>query len=294
MQITESLKSHLNHKLSSLLGQKVVIQTYTKLHGGSVNYSYQIETNREPFFIKLNRADSFPNMFGLEQLGLHTIEESNTLEVPRIIAEGECEGIAYLILEFIETGKETNSFWEKFGRQLAALHQIKEKQFGLAYSNYIGSLPQSNELTEDWSTFFGQQRIMSQAKMAFDSARIDQSLLSQLESIINNLNNLFPLATPSLLHGDLWSGNFMVHANGNPIVIDPAIYFGNREMDLAMSLLFGGFQKRFYDAYQEVYPLSKAWETRVDLCNVYPLLVHVNLFGASYAQRLKSAIKRYL
>lgn len=294
MQITESLKNHINSKLTSLLGREIAIKYYTKLHGGSVNYSYQIATNRGPFFIKLNRADSFPNMFSLEQLGLQTLKESNTLEVPTIIAEGEHDGVAYLVLEFIEVGQETSLFWETFGRQVAALHQIKEKQFGLTYSNYIGSLPQSNELVEDWSTFFGEQRIMAQAKMAFDSARIDKALLSELESIANNLDQLFPLATPSLLHGDLWSGNFMVHANGNPILIDPAIYYGNREMDMAMSLLFGGFQKRFYDAYQEVYPLSEAWETRVDLCNVYPLLVHVNLFGASYAQRLKSAIKRYL
>lgn len=294
MQITESLKDHLNQELSQRLEEKIEIFDFAKLHGGSVNYSFLLRTNKKAFFMKLNDALAFPNMFALEVDGLDAIKKTKTLNVPDSILEGKFNEMSYLVLDFIESRQTGSAFWENFGKELANLHQNTQKEFGLGYSNYVGSLKQGNSVTDSWSEFFGNNRIMTQAKMAYDNGRIDFSLMRDLEHLSQKSSQYFPTSEASLLHGDLWSGNFMVGKEGLPVVIDPAIYYGNREMDIAMSMLFGGFNKRFYDVYNEVNPLDKNWEERIDLCNAYPLLVHVNLFGASYAQRLKSAIKRYL
>jgi fructosamine-3-kinase len=294
MQISSSLKHHLNKKLSLYFGKQIEINRISKMHGGSVNYSYLLKTNAKNFFIKLNDAKRFPKMFELEVLGLQQIDSTNTLETPGLVIEGCHDSIAYLVLELIDTGKETKNFWELFGSQLAKLHKNKHAQFGLNYSNYIGSLPQQNTNSLSWTKFFGEQRLLAQSKLAFDNGRIDLFLLKDIELIIKKLDSLFPDSSPSLLHGDLWSGNFLIGKNEQPVVIDPAIYYGNREMDIAMTLLFGGFNKKFYDSYQNIYPLSPNWEERIDLCNIYPLLVHVNLYGASYAKRLKNVINRYL
>ena len=294
MLISEALISHLNIELSKYLGERILILDYTKLHGGSVNYSFLLKTNKRPFFIKLNNANAFPKMFELEVKGLKQIENSESLTTPVKVLQGSFGIVSYLVLEFIESGKESLNFWESFGVGLANLHKLKQKDFGLSYSNYIGSLHQLNPLTEEWSAFFGNHRILNQAQIAYDNKRIGLELLRKLESLILKIDTIFPKSTPSLLHGDLWSGNFIVNKESLPVVLDPAIHYGNREMDLSMSLLFGGFNKRFYEAYDEAYPLQEGWEERVDLCNTYPLLVHVNLFGASYAKRLEGMIKRYL
>ena len=233
-------------------------------------------------------------MFELEQRGLELIASTRTIGVPNVLLQGEFESYSFLILEFIENGRKTNSFWEQFGKQIAALHQNKSIAFGLPYDNFIGSIKQSNKQTDNWVDFFASQRLEAQLKIAFDQGLVDDSLKDEVEKLIKRLPKLIPNCTASLLHGDLWSGNFMANKASSPTVFDPAVYFGNREMDIAMSMLFGGFNKRFYDSYNSVYPLSKGWDQRIDLCNAYPLLVHVNLFGASYARRLKSTIKKYL
>ncbi len=294
MTITKPFQHHLEHKLSNYLAKPFEIIAFQKLHGGSVNYSYLIKGKEQSLFIKLNSVSSFPKMFELEQRGLELIASTRTIGVPNVLLQGEFESYSFLILEFIENGRKTNSFWEQFGKQIAALHQKKSEHFGLDYENYIGSVKQPNMKTKSWVDFFASQRLEAQLKIAFDQKLIDNELKNQLNHLIKRLPKLIPNCSASLLHGDLWSGNFSANIKSTPIVFDPAVYYGNREMDIAMSMLFGGFNKQFYEAYNSVYPLTQGWEERVDLCNAYPLLVHVNLFGSAYARRLRTAIKKYL
>jgi fructosamine-3-kinase len=180
------------------------------------------------------------------------------------------------------------------GIGLARLHKTTQNTFGLHYDNYIGSLTQSNTPPADsWTEFFIHQRLEPMLKMAVDSGKAEPDLIPKFESLYSKLDEIFPQEKPALLHGDLWSGNCMADDNGDPVIYDPAVYYGHREMDLAMTKLFGGFESEFYEAYQEEFPLEKHWEQRIAICNLYPLLAHVNLFVGSYIQSIKNIINRY-
>ena len=180
-----------------------------------------------------------------------------------------------------------------FGKQLAQLHQNTNTSFGLEESNYIGSLLQQNNLHNNWIDFFINERLKPQIKLARDNGKIDLSTITKFERLYTKLDEIFPEEPPALLHGDLWSGNFMVDEKGGPVIIDPAVYFGHREMDIAMTKLFGGFNQQLYQSYNEHFPLEKGWEQRVDICNLYPLMVHVNLFGGGYLEQVKSILNKF-
>jgi len=163
----------------------------------------------------------------------------------------------------------------------------------LDHNNYIGSLHQSNQKHDKWVSFFIEERLNPQLKLAYDSGKINSSILEKFEVMFLVLEEIFPVEKPSLLHGDLWSGNLMTDNFGNPCLIDPAVYFGFREMDLAMTTLFGGFDSEFYESYQRINHLETGWQERFDICNLYPLLVHVNLFGEGYLSSVKNILKRF-
>jgi fructosamine-3-kinase len=174
------------------------------------------------------------------------------------------------------------------------MHRQTNDKFGLDHDNYIGSLNQSNKFHSTWAEFFIEERLMPQLKIAFDNKIIQRSFTRLADQLFPRLHNLCPVERPALLHGDLWSGNFMPTQDGSPCIYDPAVYYGHREMDIAMTKLFGGFDDNFYDAYNENFPLEKEWLKRVDLCNLYPLLVHVNLFGGSYIRQAETTLKQYV
>jgi len=204
----------------------------------------------------------------------------------------------YLVLEYITPlalGRESGSeiFWHTFGAQLARMHKHSSKTFGLDHNNYIGSLPQSNNHHSAWSDFFILGRLEPQIKLALDAKRIGSEMVKLFNRLFQRIENIFPPEPPALLHGDLWSGNYMRGKAGEPVLIDPAVYFGHREMDLAMTKLFGGFENEFYQSYQEEFPMEKDWQQRADICNLYPLLVHVNLFGGSYASQISIILSRF-
>lgn len=234
-------------------------------------------------------------MFQQEAEGLAVLSKATDLLVPQVLLSQKVDNAAFLLMEFVDAAAKSPHFWEDFGRGLAHLHrQSSDEGFGWKNNNYIGILQQENAWQSNWADFFIANRLMVQEKMAREQGLIDESVSKMLSKLYAKMDQIFPKERPSLLHGDLWSGNFLADSKGNPALIDPAVYYGHREMDVAMSLLFGGFQKEFYRAYQESWPLEKAWERRVDICNLYPLLVHVNLFGSSYASRLKSLLKQLL
>jgi len=284
----------LNKELSSKGLSTSEIIEIKPVYGGSINESFAIYTEREHFFIKINSASAFPKMFEKEKIGLELLKASSPLTVPLAYLVGEFNGSSFLLMEYIDSTSAMLNFWEDFGRGLAQLHQNTQDSFGLDHDNYIGTLVQKNSRNADWPAFFIENRLHYQAKLAFDKGRLEKTLLYDLEKLYLKLNVIFPKESPVLLHGDLWSGNFMVGKLGEPVIMDPAVYFGHREMDLAMMHLFGGFDRKLFDAYHEVYPLENGWENRIEVCNLYPLLVHVNLFGGSYANRVRIVLERIL
>jgi fructosamine-3-kinase len=233
-------------------------------------------------------------MFAAEAKGLLTLRVPNVIHIPEVIASGISGNHQYLLMEYIEESEPSDRYWENLGKGLAALHRTTDSRFGLDHDNYIGSINQFNKQSESWVNFFVTQRLRVQLKIAIDASRLETGVLKQFDILFGKLNDLLPAEKPSLLHGDLWNGNVMINRDGEPCLIDPAIYFGNREADLAMTRLFGGFDTSFLESYRHSFPLSSGYEERFDIYNLYPLLVHVNLFGGGYLSQVTSILKRFV
>ena len=232
-------------------------------------------------------------MFEKETAGLRILASANAVGVPEVVSWGQKDDTAFLILQFIESTSKRPDFWERFAEELAILHHNKADYFGLDHNNYIGSLQQSNRKCDNWPDFFREERLERQVKVARDDGKIETDIVRAFNRFYVKLPELFPDEPPALVHGDLWSGNFMVSEEGKPVIIDPAVYYGHREMDLGMSQLFGGFPPQFYEAYHRFYPLEKGWQQRMDYCNLYPLMVHVNLFGGGYAESVQTILRKF-
>lgn len=293
MPLSRPVSDALCDQLEMRLGTAVHLLSEGAVGGGSINDCYALETSAGRYFVKTNAADRHPSMFEAEADGLNRLAATGAVRMPKVIAFGEEHDVSYLILEHINGGLKSAAFWEGFGRQLAALHRHTERAFGLDRDNYIGSMKQLNSPAADWSSFFIHQRLAPQLKKARDADRVDAGMAFRFERLFAKLDHLFPTEPPALLHGDLWSGNFLSDDHGRPVLIDPAVYYGHREMDIAMTRLFVGFDAGFYSAYSSAWPLASGWEERIDLCNLYPLLVHVNLFGGGYAQQVSAILKRF-
>lgn len=263
--------------------------------GGSINQAHKLLTNRGNFFLKWNQSAP-DNFFDVEAKGLKLLgsAESN-LRIPKVIAsqKPDSETPGFLLMEYISEGSGDSSDSYTFGAELAKLHNTKGAHFGLSYKNYIGSLPQKNDEHDDWVSFFIDQRINPQLKMAIDSGKLSQSILKPWKRLMNQLDDLLPATKPSLIHGDLWGGNYLFDENGVGVLIDPAVYYGHPEMDLAFSKMFGGFAGSFYEGYESVNPLQGSFSDRIQIYNMYPLLVHVNLFGGHYVTQFERFIQTY-
>lgn len=262
--------------------------------GGSVNEAYKIISNRAEFyFAKINSVSLFPSLFTKEKNSLEILAKTGAIAVPRVIACKEYGDHQILILEWVEPGLRTEDFWRTFGRQLAQLHQITNACFGGKEDNYMGALPQYNPPLGNWTDFFIQQRLEPQIRLAFNYRYFNQTIMGQFRRLYHFLPEIFPDVSPSLLHGDLWKGNFLCNKNSKPVLIDPAVYFGYHQMDLAMTTLFGGFDSQFYEVYQYHIPLPTNYREIWKICNLYPLLVHLNLFGMSYLQDIVDILRPY-
>jgi len=292
LRFETNYRMKLDIKLSELLCKKVEVLSRTPLSGGDINDVFKIQTNLGNYCIKQNNREQFPEMLKQEADGLKELSKS-LFRTPEIIVTFEDGNHQYLCLEFIESGNKSHDFWNIFGEKLAGLHQISSDQFGFIHDNYIGSLPQSNKQHSTWSDFYAQERILTQVQLAYDKNRLDFDSVKRAENLCLQLNDLFPNEPPALLHGDLWSGNYMVDVKGSPVLIDPAVYYGHREMDLGMMKLFGGFDEEVFKTYDERFPLEKGWQKRIPLTQLYPLLVHVNLFGGGYANSVENTLKAF-
>lgn len=291
--IDEILLNRIGTALSDELKVKILINQAEKIHGGDINETYRIQTNEGHFFLKLNDAIRFPDMFAAEYAGLTTLDAAQTIAVPRPLCYGAVAQQAFLVTEFIEKGSAMRDFWEDFAATLAKLHQQRRPHFGFDSPNYIGTLRQYNTPYSSWPVFYAFNRLMPLTRMAYDQHIIEKAMVEQMEKLCRQLPEIFPLEAPSLLHGDLWSGNFMVGSNGRVCIYDPAVYYGHREMDMAMTRLFGGFDTRFYYAYQAVHPLAPGWQQRIGICQLYPLLVHMLLFGGSYYNSIREILQQH-
>jgi len=266
------------------------ISHFKAVHGGDINKSGQIILdNGAKYFIKWNSgADS--SMFSKEANGLKILSEAESgLKIPDIHHHSE----TFLVMEWLTEVSEPKDSSYHFGRQLALLHKNASDHFGLDHDNFIGKLHQSNNSHSNWADFFAIERIEPQIQMAVENDKIDRSLFKTVQKLYGKLGRIFPRENPSLLHGDLWSGNYMFVDNGNTAIYDPAVYYGHREMDISMTRLFGGFSEKFYKGYEDEFPLKQGFEDRIKLYNLYPILVHANLFGGSYSRQAEQIIQHY-
>lgn len=260
--------------------------------GGSINAAYAFTSGNQKYFLKINSARRYPGMFSTEAAGLKLLASAGALAVPQPLLCEPCGDEQVLVMTFLESAPETGEFHYLLGKGLASLHTNTHEQFGLDHANYIGSLPQDNTPCASWSEFFVCRRIEPLLKQAIDSGSLTAGARRHFDSFFSRLDELFPEEKPALLHGDLWSGNKM-NTRGGPAIFDPAVYYGHREVDLAMTSLFGGFTSDFYRGYEEHFPLEKGWEGRVELFNLYPLLVHAVLFGGGYASDVLRVIRKF-
>jgi protein-ribulosamine 3-kinase len=274
------------------LGPRAQFKSASLIAAGSHNQGVKLETSDGVFFLKLN-FDHERDILAKEAEGLQKLRKSTFLKVPETFGHGRIEDYNYLLSEFISTSRHQLDYWEELGLGLAHLHLTQGKQFGLESDNYIASLHQKNHQNDNWLDFFIEQRLEPMLGMAYFEKLIPLDFLKKFQKIYPKMESLFPLEKPALLHGDLWSGNVICNQQGKPCLIDPAIYFGHREMDLAFSRLFGGFDSRFYEAYESIVPLEPGFESRIGIYNLYPLLVHLNLFGVAYLPGIEKIIKHF-
>ncbi len=261
--------------------------------GGCINNAVKLKCAAGNFFLKWNE-NAPSDMFETEAKGLKLLANNGIVATPIVINQGKADGKYYLLLELLEPAPRDKTYWETLGFRLAELHGCKDPRHGLSYDNYIGRLHQNNAQSSSWIDFFINNRLRPQVELAKNNHLLPTQTGKQFELFFEKLPNLIPEASPSLLHGDLWSGNIHTGPDGQAWLIDPAVYYGNREMDLAFTKLFGGFDPLFYQAYREANPMQPGWQERIDICNVYPLMVHVNLFGLSYLSAVERTISRYL
>jgi len=282
------------HHIESATRQPFELLKAQPLSGGDINAAYRLQAENVSFFVKLNTRERLA-MFEAEAAGLQALAQTQAMRVPKFIVCGQTTDHAFLVLEHIDLHNLNSRSEQLLGQQLAQLHQPKQAYFGWHRDNTIGSTIQVNGHYHDWITFWQEQRLGHQLTLA--AAKGYGGRLQTLgEKLRTNLKPLFSgyQPQPALVHGDLWGGNVAADEQGNPVIYDPACYFGDRETDLAMTELFGGFSPTFYQAYQAVYPLDPGYTRRKTLYNLYHILNHLNLFGPGYLHQAENMLDKLL
>lgn len=280
--------------LAATLGREVAAKPDARVDGGSINDCFKWQTDRGPVFVKRGPCARRAQL-DAEVDGLGRLREAGSLRTPETLAVGSADDEAFLVLEWLDLVEPDAVSEERFGEALAWQHRNRGPAYGLERDNFIGATLQSNDVTEDWVAFWRERRLLHQLDLAASNGHAGR--LQDRGRRLAELMDVFFASyrpTASLLHGDLWSGNRGVLADGTPVVFDPAVFYGDREADIAMTRLFGSFSPRFYSAYAATWPLDQAAGTRRDLYNVYHMLNHLNLFGGSYREKAEGMIDRLL
>lgn len=281
--------------LASLIAQRLgaPVRAVRSVHGGSVSRALRVElASGSALFVK-TQAGASHALFEAEATGLRWLAEANALRVPEVVLVGQAarDEPPCLVLEWIDSASKSRDHDEQLGRGLAKLHACSPERFGLAQDNWLAGIPQDNRAREDWPSFYREQRLQPLLEAIAARGLAGKPMQHGFEQVFARMSELCgPSEPPARLHGDLWAGNAITDARGQPVVIDPAVYGGHREIDLAMMKLFGGFSARAFDAYDEAFPLADGHEERVALYQLYPLLVHVRLFGRSYVSQLEHTL----
>jgi len=286
----EKIKARIEEKLGSK------IKSLSSLSGGCISDAYKVITeNGLNYFLKYNPSDS-NDMFIKEANGLKELAKASAIRIPEVLSFND----DFILLEYIPTGSKKKNFFEEFGRSFAKMHKHTSESFGFYEDNYIGSNPQKNIPDENekssWVNFYFKKRILNQFQLSEKLGNSTEKLRKGISKLENKIEEIIgdTKEKPSLLHGDLWGGNYMVDENGNAVLIDPAVYYGHREADLGMTKLFGGFSSEFYHAYNETFPIEDGYEYRENIYKLYHVLNHLNLFGGGYYSQAISLIKYYV
>jgi len=258
--------------------------------GGDINRTYYIKTKNDELFVKMHAAcpDDF---FEKEKQGLLFLKKNSSFRIPEIISSGNIESIHFLIMEYIQKGHRNDAYYRMLGKKLAEMHRTIGSHFGLDNSNYIGTLIQENNPCDTWSEFYIRYRVSPYLKDIFPKKEEQDLILKDLHAIMQRHDAEIH---PSPLHGDLWSGNHFADEKGEPVLIDPAVYFGDRCIDIAMLELFGSLPDSFYEEYFSIFPKEKNWSLRMEICTLYPLLVHTRLFGGHYKASARNLMEKIL
>jgi protein-ribulosamine 3-kinase len=285
--------AHIAEHIRQASGRPFDPATPSSVGGGCINTAVKLSDGNRHWFVKLNRA-ALLDMFEAEHTGLQAMADTQTIRVPRPLCTGTAGGDSYIAMEHIDFGRSARDSEASAGQQLAAMHRHQAEQFGWQRDNTIGATPQPNGWRRDWGEFWRDRRLGFQLQLA---AR--NGYRGRLQALGERLLDAFPALidhapAPSLLHGDLWGGNMGFDSDGAPVIYDPATYYGDREADIAMTELFGGFGSDFYAAYHEAWPLDAGYKTRKTLYNLYHILNHLNLFGSGYAGQAEGMMERLL
>ena len=288
-----SIWQDIAEQISAHTGQAFAPEAPSGLSGGCINSAFKLGDGRQTWFVKTNVADRL-DMFEAEAAGLDALGGAAAIGVPNALCTGRSEGLSFIVMQYFELGRASNDGWREAGRQLALLHQESSHAFGWIRDNTIGATPQPNRWEADWTRFWQEQRLGFQLRLAASNGyggrlqSLGEQLLTRFPALIDHS------PVPSLLHGDLWGGNLGFTRDGKPVIYDPATYFGDREAEIAMTELFGGFSTDFYAAYNEAWPFNAGYRIRRELYNLYHVLNHLNLFGGGYASQAQGMMQRLL
>jgi protein-ribulosamine 3-kinase len=285
---------NISQHITAATGQAFTARSVQSLSGGDINAAFRLQDDNKSYFVKLNSTELVA-MFAAEFAGLQELARTKTLRVPQPVVYGQSGSHAFLVLEYLELGRSSAVSERLLGQQLAHLHQQVQPYFGWHLDNTIGSTLQRNPQSNDWLSFWREHRLAFQLQLAAQNGyggrlqRTGERLCEELAAFFTHY-----APSPSLLHGDLWAGNAATDKQGKPVIFDPACYYGDREADIAMTELFGGFSRDFYAAYQDVWSLHKDYRMRKSLYNLYHILNHLNLFGSSYLRQAENTISDLL
>jgi fructosamine-3-kinase len=277
--------------ISEETGRIFILDKQSAASGGYINQTYRIRgEDGRLFFLKINEAAQYPLLLS-EVAGLHEISICGTLRTPKVVTYGKNDAYSFLVLEHLELKSHGNA--KLLGEQLASMHRCTSERFGFGSNNYIGATAQMNAWKNDWISFYREYRLGFQLQLARNNGLdLDAPGEKLLECLPEFFTGHVPM--PSLLHGDLWNGNHAYLADGTPVIFDPAVYYGDRECDIAMTELFGGYAQEFHSAYRANFPLDAGYALRRELYNLYHILNHANMFGGGYVAQSKQMMQKLL
>ncbi len=287
-------KTIIQTAFETLFGKTAQIYGIHHIGGGEINQNYKILSDFGVFFVKVQKIDGLPKLFEKEQLALRIIRKTNSIAAVNPIGIVEVKNKKVFFLDFVESSPKSSNYWGDFGSAIAKMHQNSSNFFGFEEDNYLGTYLQKNKQANHWGSFFIKNRLMPAVKDAASKMLLGSNHLKSFEKFYELAEFIFTQEQPSLLHGNLWHHHVLTGLDGNAMLCNPSSYYGQREMDLAMTKMSSGFDKQFYEAYEAEFPLKADWEVRVDFCQMYYDLVNLNHYGLPYLSNIENRLNKWV